>query len=109
MSYIALFRKTLPLGLAFVLYLGIAQAIAAEQGQVISVNSLAAWGNVKVWNFDVPQDIEEWERRDESDSDGGEYLWAESPVTYTTGTQSVVAAKLSLLPHEAAGGVLRFV
>jgi hypothetical protein len=90
MRYIALFKTTLPLGLAFVLCLGIAQVITAEQEQVISINNgLTGWGDVKVWNFDVPQDLGEWSQRDESDSDGGEYLWAESPVTYTTGTQSV--------------------
>jgi hypothetical protein len=92
MKRMALFQKTLSLGLLFVLCVGVGQVVAAGQANATPISpSLAGWQTIKEWNFDVSQDLEDWTRRDESDSDGGEYLWAESPVTYTTGTQSVGA------------------
>jgi hypothetical protein len=90
MKRIALFQKTLLLGLICALYVGVAQAIAAGQEQAVPIgDGPKGWQTIEEWNFDVPQDLEDWTRRDESDGDGGEYLWAESTVTYTTGTHSV--------------------
>jgi hypothetical protein len=90
MKRIALFQKTLLPGLICVLYVGVAQVIAAGQEQAIPIgNGPRGWQTIEEWNFDVSQDLEDWTRRDESDDDGGVYLWAESTVTYTTGTHSV--------------------
>ena len=83
-------RRTLPLVLACALCLGVAQVIASQQMDAASASTihLMGWQDVAVWNFDDPLDVEDWVRRDESDQDGGVYLWADSTYTYTTGTQS---------------------
>ena len=45
--------------------------------------------DLKVWNFEEPYELADWILDDQSDRDGGTYLWAEETYVSTLGTHSV--------------------
>jgi hypothetical protein len=103
--------KVLPLVLACGFLFSLTRVLAASQGSALPVGvSQAGWQDVKVWNFDDALELQDWTRRDESESDGGEYLWAESAYTYTTGIQSAWPLGSALtgtgdLPYTSTNGL----
>ncbi len=63
-------------------------SVYAEHG-VPERNDWPSRTDLKVWNFETPSELEDWRLVDQSEIDGGIYLWAEETYISTLGKQSV--------------------